>query len=198
MGPVAHLDTAIAQHTGAIRAAAVACAAGGGPAWDAMLAHYGVARLADDERRQIVTAMRLSRGAVPAELRMLMAALERWALGQLAGLAATAGPEGDALAALERRLATLVDAETAAYERALGIVPAPPAAPPPAAAAPAPIGLASIFANAHETSKQVPWANQVYANVATLTCVHCGGPQETPADFMCRYCRRPIAGTRAP
>jgi hypothetical protein len=196
MGPVAHLDIAIAQHLDAIRAAALGSAAGGSAAWDATLAHYGVPRLADDERRQIVAAMRLSRGAVPAELRLLVAALERWARGQLAGLAAAAGPEGHALAALERKLSALVDVETSAYERALGIAPPPPAATPPPAA-PAPIGLASIFANAQETSKQVPWANQVYENVATLTCVHCGGPQETPADFMCRYCRRPIAGTRA-
>jgi hypothetical protein len=71
---------------------------------------------------------------------------------------------------------------------AAAAAPAQPAAP----------SLASIFANAQQTSKEVPWANVKHKNVATLTCVHCGGPQEQPADFMCKYCRRPIAGSLEP
>jgi hypothetical protein len=58
--------------------------------------------------------------------------------------------------------------------------------------------LGSIFANAQQTSKEVPWAGQSYKTVGTLTCVHCGGPQQQPTDFMCRYCRRPIAGSIKP
>jgi hypothetical protein len=63
---------------------------------------------------------------------------------------------------------------------------------------PAGPSIASIFQNAQQTSKEVPWAGMQYKQVATLTCVHCGGPQEQPSDFMCRYCRRPIAGSLKP
>jgi hypothetical protein len=94
---------------------------------------------------------------------------------------------------------SLIDRETREYEASIGVV-APPAqaaaaAPRPNPAAPS---LSSIFANAEQTSKEVPWANMKFDTVATLTCVHCGGPQEKPADFMCRYCRRPIAGSFVP
>ena len=103
---------------------------------------------------------------------------------------------------LHQRVSELVDRETSTYERSIGGAPPPP--PPPAAAAAPPAyapptgapALASIFANAQSTSKEVPWANQKYNAVQTLNCVHCGGPQEQPQDFMCRYCRRPIAGER--
>jgi hypothetical protein len=93
----------------------------------------------------------------------------------------------------------LVDAEVSAYERALGIPPSVPmAAPVVAAAAPAGPSLASIFANAQQTSKEVPWAGMKHKSVVNLDCVHCGGPQEQPQDFMCKYCRRPIAGSIKP
>jgi hypothetical protein len=73
------------------------------------------------------------------------------------------------------------------------------AAPPPTMAA-APVGpsLASIFANAQQTSKEVPWAGMTYKSVGTIACVHCGAPQQQQADFMCTYCRRPIAGVARP
>ena len=81
------------------------------------------------------------------------------------------------------------DRETQGYERAIGIAaPTSPAAP----------SLGSIFANAQQTAKESPWAGRSHKQVATLTCVHCGGPQEQPMDFMCRYCRRPIAGALKP
>jgi hypothetical protein len=37
-----------------------------------------------------------------------------------------------------------------------------------------------------------------YKSVLNLNCVHCGGPQEQPQDFMCKYCRRPVAGSIKP
>ena len=92
----------------------------------------------------------------------------------------------------------LVDQETAAYERAIGLPPPPPQPPPPAGGTPGAPSLASIFANAHQTAKEVPWAGQTFKTSTNLTCVHCGGPQEQPADFMCKYCRRPIAGAIKP
>ena len=81
----------------------------------------------------------------------------------------------------------------------MGIAASQPMAPAPAApAAPAAPSLASIFANAQSTSKEVPWANMKHQSVLNLNCVHCGGPQEQPQDFMCKYCRRPIAGAIKP
>ncbi len=198
MGPVQSLEAAIAQHVAAIHRAASASPAGGGPEWDALLRHYGLAPLDPQERSFIVTQMRLSRGAVPAEVRAAFAGLARWAQGEMERLRS-----GNILSppALHQRVTELAEGETAAYERSIGLSPPPPAGPPPIVAPPpGPAGpsLASIFANAHQTSKEVPWANMKYNAVANLTCVHCGGPQEQPQDFMCKYCRRPIAGAIKP
>jgi hypothetical protein len=193
--PIDALDAAISQHVHAIQSTAAASPAGGGPAWDGLLRHYGVPALDARERETIARQMRLSRGATPAEVRRALEALVAWAQRELDRLALEpAAAASPAMARVRSRLGALLDAETAAYERSIGLAPPPPAfaAPPAAPAAPS---LASIFANAQQTSKEVPWANAKYKQVATLTCVHCGGPQEQPQDFMCRYCRRPIAGT---
>ena len=200
MGPIESLDAAITNHVQAIHRAATACPPGGGPEWDGLLRHYGLAPLEHGERSFIVTHMKLTRGAVPAEVRSAFAGLQRWAQGEVERLRNAGHP---APPHLFQRLSTIVDQETSAYERSIGVAPPPPqgqgagpAAPPayaPPTGAPA---LASIFANAHSTAKEVPWANQKYNAVQTLNCVHCGGPQEQPLDFMCRYCRRPIAGER--
>jgi hypothetical protein len=197
MGPIESLDAAITHHVQAIHRAAVACPPGGGPEWDGLLRHYGLAPLDPSERTFIVTHMRLSRGAVPAEVRSAFVGLQKWAHAEVDRLR----NRGHATPPhLFQRLSELVDRETSTYERSIGLAPLPPpaaAAPPPAYAPPngAP-ALASIFANAQSTSKEVPWANQKYSAVQTLNCIHCGGPQEQPLDFMCRYCRRPIAGER--
>jgi len=197
MGPVDSLAAAITQHVQTIHRAASACPAGGGPEWDGLLRHYGLAPLDASERGFIVTHMRLSRGAVPAEVRQAFVGLQRWANGEIDRLrnqGIAAPPD------LHQRVSSLVDFETSTYERSIGVAPPPPApaaAAPPAYAPPAGApALASIFANAQSTSKEVPWANQKYNAVQNLNCVHCGGPQEQPQDFMCRYCRRPIAGER--
>ncbi len=202
MGPVEALDAALAQHLGAIQRAAFGSPPGGGPEWDAMLRHYRVPPLDPQERAMIVSCMHLSRGAVPAEVRVVFSGLQSWAQRELEQLRASgAAHASPTFGALQQRVATLVDTEVAGYERALGIVPSAPmpqpAAPPPAA--PAGPSLASIFANANSTAKEVPWANmKQHSGVVTLNCVHCGGPQEQPQDFMCKYCRRPIAGSIKP
>ena len=145
----------------------------------------------------IVSCMHLSRGAVPAELRMVITGLQAWAQRELAQLQANGAAASPSFPMLQQRVAALVDAEVAGYERAIGVPPPPPA---PIVAAVAPVGpsLGSIFANAQQTSKEVPWAGQKFKQVANLNCVHCGGPQEQPQDFMCKYCRRPIAGSIKP
>jgi hypothetical protein len=189
------LAAAIVAHVRAVRDTAAASPAGGGPAWDALLQHYRLAPFEPRERATVVQCLRLTRGATPGEVRMVLASLVAWAQGEAGRLAQDLSVVGE-LPGLRAWIETLVDGETREYERSIGIVaPAPVAAPP---AAPATPSLGAIFANAQQTSKEVPWANMKYETVTTLTCVHCGGPQERPMDFMCKYCRRPIAGATLP
>lgn len=200
MGPVEALEAALAQHLSAVQSTAFNSPPGGGAEWDGVLRHYGHAALDGQERSMIVSCMRLSRGAVPAEFRMVLAGLQAWAQGQVDQLRANGAHGSPSFGRLEQRVHGLVDDEIPAYERALGIAPSAPmeqqpSAPPPQPAAPS---LASIFANAQSTSKEVPWAGMKYKSVLNLNCVHCGGPQEQPQDFMCKYCRRPVAGNIKP
>ena len=184
MGFLEALAAAIEQHVIAIKTAAWDGPPGGGAAWDALLRHYGIPSLSPEERALIASRMQLVRGATPAEVRMALVGLERWARAELTRLGAVGSAQGDLL---EHRLANLVAQETTAYEHSLGLM------PQGASTVNAP-SLASIFANAHETAKDAPWANVKAKAVASLTCVHCGGPQEAHEEFLCRYCRRPIAG----
>jgi hypothetical protein len=124
---------------------------------------------------------------------MALAGLVAWARAEVSRVGHDPALASE-LPSLSAWIDGLVDRETREYEASIGVV-APPPAPRPNPAAPS---LSSIFANAEQTSKEVPWANMKFDTVATLTCVHCGGPQEKPADFMCRYCRRPIAGSFVP
>ena len=187
------LASAIVAHVRAVRDTAAASPAGGGPAWNALLQHYQLAPFDPRERAMVVQCLRLTRGATPGEVRMALAALVGWATGEANRLAQDPALAGE-VPALRAWIGALVDGETREYERSIGLAPPPPA-PAPAPAAPS---LGSIFANAQQTSKEVPWANMKYETVTTLTCVHCGGPQEKPMDFMCKYCRRPIAGATLP
>lgn len=200
MGPVEALDAALMQHLSTIQRTAFSSPPGGGADWDTLLRHYGHTPFDPQERAMSVSNMRLSRGAVPAELRVVLLGLQVWAQGELGRLRASGAAHGSpTLPRLEQRIAGLVDFEIAAYERALGVPPSAPMAQPVVeAAAPAGPSLASIFANAQQTSKEVPWAGMKYKSVVNLNCVHCGGPQEQPQDFMCKYCRRPIAGSIKP
>jgi hypothetical protein len=127
----------------------------------------------------------MTRGALPSELRAVLLGLQGWASLELG--AAQGNP------ALASRIEGLVEVETQRYEHSIGV--ARPASGPSPQGSPS---LGSIFANAQTTSKEVPWANLKYKQVGSLTCVYCGGPQEQPMDFMCKYCRRPIAGATKP
>ncbi len=189
------LAAALRQHVDYVLNAAASSPPGGGPAWDEVLRFYRVTAHDAQERTMIVQYMRLQRGATPAEVRAVLEGLRTWAFGEIERLRTDPSiAQSPALGQLHGAAQTLVDRETANYERSIGIQPAP-VAPPPKLAGPS---VGSIFANAQQTSKEVPWADMSYKQVATLTCVHCGGPQETPLDFMCKFCRRPIAGTVKP
>jgi hypothetical protein len=182
-------EAAMAQHLRAIHETAAASPPGGGPAWDQLLAYYGVQGVGAEERGAVAQAMGLGRGATPGEVRIVLDGLVRWAEGELARMTQDSDlANHPRLAWWKSSLPTLAQAESERYEHAIGYVARAAPAPPPAPA------LASIFANAQKTSKEVPWAGMKYEQAAVLTCVHCGGPQERPQDFMCRYCRRPIAG----
>jgi hypothetical protein len=192
MGPIESLDALLTRHVSAIHGAARSARAGGDAGWDDLLRHFGVTPFDEAERALIVKRMGLSRGATPAEVRVVLLEVQRWAGQELARLRSVEAQVGSAaLGPLGDRVASLAERETLAYEQMLGLPPPPPPAPPPAAVAPS---LASIFANAEQTSKEAQWGSAKYRQVSSLTCVHCGGPQEQPMDFMCRYCRRPIAG----
>jgi hypothetical protein len=90
-------------------------------------------------------------------------------------------------------LAELPDRETTEYARRMGIVlpdnsvsnQAPPA---PAKKA------ASVFANAKATSKDQPWkaAAATYKQSYSMSCVHCGAPQQVELDFICKFCKKPV------
>jgi hypothetical protein len=202
MHPVESLAAALESHVHYVLSTAAASPPGGGPPWDAVLAHYRVPAFPYDERAASVGNLRMARGALPGEVRAVLESLRAWASGEVARLRQDPANAFMPAAPLEQRLAALVTVELPRYELAIGLTPLP-ASPAPAPAlgpAPLPVGpsLGSIFANAQQTSKEVPWANQTYKQVASLTCVHCGGTQEQPLDFMCKYCRRPIAGALKP
>lgn len=195
MGAVEDLEAQIATHVRAICGTAASVPAGGGPAWDQMLAYYRLRAFSPDERVSVARALGMTRGATPGEVHVVLEALARWAHAEASRLAQDPGLAGHPrLRTLAQDLAAMPARETEVYERSVGLVRAP--MPPPAApAGPAPMpALGNIFANAQATSKEVPWANMQYKQTAVLTCVHCGGPQEVAQDFLCRFCRRPIAG----
>jgi hypothetical protein len=199
MGPVESFAAALNQHLQYVQQTAAASPAGGGPAWDGVLRHYGAAGFDAQERATTVQYMRLSRGALPGEVRVVLEALRSWAFREIDRL--RQDPALDASEAMRQvryQVANMVDNETTNYERMIGVAPPPAALPTAAAPGPAAPSLGSIFANAQQTSKEVPWANMKYKQVVNLTCGHCGGAQEQPTDFMCKYCRRPIAGTIKP
>lgn len=195
MGAVEDLEAQVATHVRAICGTAASMPPGGGPAWDQMLAHYQLRGFGPEERASVARALGMTRGATPGEVHVALEALGRWAQAEAGRLAQDPSLAGHPrLRTLAQDLAAMPARETEVYERSVGLVRAP--MPPPAArpgAAPMP-ALGNIFANAQSTSKEVPWANMQYKQTAVLTCVHCGGPQEVAQDFLCRFCRRPIAG----
>ena len=142
MDPVSSLEAALAQHLEAIQRAAYGAPPGGGPEWDAMLRHYRVSALDPQERAMIVSCMHMQRGAVPAEVRVVLAGLQAWLQQALEPLRASGSP---LFSALQQRAASLVDTEIAGYERAVGIAASQPMAPAPRTVVRATIVSPAIF-----------------------------------------------------
>lgn len=148
-----------------------------------MLAHYRLSGVGPAEREATVRGMGIERGAVPAEVQMVLEALALWGRHHLAQL------EPDAAA--ETELQVMPQREVARYVAQLPH--RVPTTPPPAPLAASPPGLASIFENASETSRHASWA-QASEQEAVLSCPHCGGPQQQIRNFLCSYCHRPLGG----
>ena len=139
---------------------------------------------------QITNAARM-RDAPPADVRAELVAFCQGVLPHVEGSAAHFGDEAWGTR-MRQTLAELPERETAEYARRMGIVlpdtsvanPAPPAAKK----------ASSIFANAKATSKDQPWkANAAtYKQSYSMSCVHCGAPQQVELDFICRFCKKPV------
>jgi hypothetical protein len=168
------LDSRVGQHVAAIVETARAAPPGGGHAWDRLLAFYGVTPDTTRGRFEQVQRLRLRVGAVPSEVRRALAAMVSQADGELRRIASRM-PGGAQIATIADRLSRLVEEEGARYERSARGE-----------------RVASVFANAAETSKQVPWAGQAIEPTLVLACPSCGAPQERPLDFRCRYCHAPM------
>lgn len=172
------LDALVAEHVAAVFAAALASPPGGGHAWDAVFAHYGLAPEPPHARLEEARRLGLTAGATPTEVRR---ALDVMAARALTELRRVASPSDARARQLEARLSTLPADEARRYEAEV------PKRAPRAA------GVASVFARALETSKQVPWAQPI-DSTSVLTCPTCGAPQERSLDFRCRHCGGKIAG----
>lgn len=180
--PIAWLDQALTQHVAAILNAAWACPPGGNRAWDAVLAHYGVAPDPPVERVTLACNLRMQRGAIPSEVGRALEAVARWAHGQLTAMTSSlpyaAGDPG--FAALGARIQGLVWNEKKRYEDAV----VPPTQP----------SVGSIFSNASSTAAETPWANVKIEPSNVLVCWSCGAPQEKQMSFVCKYCSQPLGG----
>jgi hypothetical protein len=169
------------QHLQYILGAALACPPGGGRPWDAVLAHYGFAPDPPQSRFDTARDLRMIRGALPDELARVLAGLQTWGQSQLADVARVPfAVEDPAFMTLAGRVSGLVYFETERHRAQV----VPQKTP----------SVGSIFANAAATASQTPWANVQVKRVVAIACLHCGAPQETPADFVCRYCRQPMTG----
>jgi hypothetical protein len=148
-----------------------------------VLAHYGLAPEPAATRFEAARQARLARGAIPAEVERALQAMAHRAGAELARLEAIHAGAGP-FSAARARLAARVRREAEAYVAGA------------AQAAPGGADVASVFANARATSKQVPWARDPVPAAMILACPACGAPQERPLDFTCRYCRAPLGGPR--
>jgi hypothetical protein len=195
MARIAWLEKTLDDHVRWIFETARRSPPGGGPEWDRVLAHYGVAAESADFRRRAAAEMRLTSGAVVVEVRHALGAVERQIRAELDRLEAndafdTMTPP---FGALETRVAYLVEHESQKYAQMIRGAAAGGPAP-----APAPVGggVSSIFANAQATAAKVPWANFKAEAARVLHCSASGAPQEATLDFTCRYCRAAIGHKR--
>jgi hypothetical protein len=146
---------------------------------------------------QLTNAARM-RDAPPAEVHaQLVAFCNEWR----PHVENSANHFGDAAwgARMLQTLAELPDHETKEYARRMGIVlpdtsVSDQASPSPVGAGAAPKKASSVFANAKATSKDQPWKAQAatYKQSYSMSCVHCGAPQQVELDFICKFCRKSV------
>lgn len=162
----------------------------GDAGWVELRSRYGVSP--DPLLARWVASLDPSRrqGASAEELRQVLEALAGWARRELAAFVqqAPGALAHPAYRRLDERLTRMPLDEVARYRDALAARFLPGAAP---GAAPA---VNSIFANAARTAGETPWAATYHqgAQANTLICPYCGGAQERPLDFLCRYCKKPM------
>ena len=117
MAALENFEALLGQHLKAIHDTATASPPGGGPAWDALLEHYGVQGVGAQERAMVAQAMRLGRGATPGEVRMVLQAVVNWAQAELSRLAAEpSAARSPRLPWLNQQLSSLVQVEMQRYE----------------------------------------------------------------------------------
>lgn len=168
------LEVAVQQHVQAVTAAAWGSPPGGGHGWDQVMQHYGLQPAPAVDRVNEAASRGMTRGAIVSEVRRVLDAIAAWAQAQLSAC----GP-GPIHGVLSVRFAQLASAEIQRYEAAV----TPQRAP----------SVGSIFANASSTAGQAPWAHVKVSPSNVLVCVHCGAPQQTPLNFVCKYCSKPMA-----
>jgi hypothetical protein len=172
------LEGEIGRHQITIVSAAGQCPPGGNRAWDGVLAAYRVAPLPPADRVSEAVGRRMTRGAVPTEVRRALESVAAWALGELGALApALAQNERFQLAQLQVSGLAL---EADRYESAVS----PSLAP----------SVGAIFANASAAAGQSAWRSVKVPASLVLVCPTCGAPQQKPLDFHCPYCGGSIAG----
>lgn len=183
--PIAALDQLISQHLSSILNTAYACPPGGNRSWNDLLAYYGVVPEAPAERLNTSRDLRMTRGAIPAEVGRVLDGLQRWAQGQLQATYTSPGiANTPQYAALIVRIQGLSWQERKRYEEAV----IPRKEP----------SVGSIFANASSTAAETPWANVRVEPANVLVCWSCGAPQEKAMNFTCRYCSQPLGGPSQP
>jgi hypothetical protein len=172
------LEDEIRRHQSAIASAAWQCPPGGNRAWDGVLAAYRVAPQAPADRVSEAVGRKMTRGAVPTEVRRALESVAAWAQGELGALAPALAHNGRFMFAQQQVQGLALEADR--YESAVSPSQVP--------------SVGSIFANAAATAGKAPWQSVKVPPSAVLVCVTCGAPQQKPLDFKCPYCGNPIAG----
>lgn len=190
------IDANLDGHVRWILQSASACPPGGNRSWDQVLAHYGAAPDAALARLEEAQQAGQARGATLKEVRRAidaMIAAARSELDRLVpptawGMANTSDPAFEHyVASLRAKLTSIPDEALARYTSDV--------CPPKAAVA---ASVNSVFANVQATAKLTPWANVKIDPAKVLECHACGAPQEVALDFVCRYCKSPMARQKEP
>lgn len=187
---LAWFEQNVEAHAQQVIRAAQQAAPAGDPSWGEVRERYRVA--ADPLLARWVASLNPARprGASPEELRQVLEGLAAWGKRELMSFErqAPAAAGHPVFVRLQGRLQRLALDEVVRYRE--GLVAQMTGQPAPSAAP----SVGGIFANAAKTAAETPWAAayQQGAQTNTLLCPHCGGAQERPLDFMCRYCKKPL------